>query len=158
MCRLLETGCLHCTRRGRKWLHDKVRFRRSSFASRVNCYLEFLFVSRYSLVNLILHPAVHVFKKRERERERERAAMIFINLNATGDKSYSLFWVNRCHRSVRNTTCFQRKFYIYVFACTRINLTWKKFDTWWKCSSTGNRDYFWTRGKRWKERISSRST
>lgn len=34
-----------------------------------------------------------------------------------GDKSCSLFRVNRCrvcHRS--NTTCFQGKFYIYVFA------------------------------------------
>lgn len=37
--------------------------------------------------------------------------------NAMGDKSCSLFRVNRCrvcHRS--NTTCFQGKFYIYVFA------------------------------------------
>lgn len=61
VCVVYSTGCLHCTRRGRKWLHDKVRFRRSSFAPRVNCYLEFLFVSRYSLVNLILRPAVDVF-------------------------------------------------------------------------------------------------
>lgn len=99
--------------------------------------MEFLFVSRYSLVNLILHPYCGRFKKegkKERGKKKTsilphfcREGMIFINLREMGQcYRESLERVNRC-RSHKGYDLFQeRRIFIHTFLAREcINLTRK---------------------------------
>lgn len=109
--------------------------------------MEFLFVSRYSLVNLILHPYCGRFKKEGKKGRGKkktsilphfcREGMIFINLREMGQcYRESLERVNRC-RSHKGYDLFQerRNFYSYIFG-PRVHQSYeekfaakKKFET-----------------------------
>lgn len=99
--------------------------------------MEFLFVSRYSLVNLILHPYCGCFKKEGKkggEKKKTsilphfcREGMIFINLREMGQcYRESLERVNRC-RSHKGYDLFQkrRNFYSYIFG-PRVHQSYKE--------------------------------